>query len=674
MRKFRALLHRDDSVVAAYVALVVAIAAALLAVTWATIGVRPLDDHLLELAVLLAIVGWCEAKPITVIRAGGVDHVVASTTFAFAIFLTVGMVPAMIAQGLASLVADTYGRKPPIKVAFNVGQYVVAWAAAGGAYTLAGTALGLDPLGTADDLFAAPWFAAVLAAGLTYFAVNNVLVGTVLSLSTGGRIVPAIRSSLTAEWSTDLLLLALGPVVVLVVDRSILVLPLMLLPILAVYRSVTLSAEKQHLALHDPLTDLPNRFNFTSVLEARVRHATPDRLAAVMLFDLDHFKEVNDTLGHQAGDDLLRMIGPRIQAVLPAGSTVGRFGGDEFAVLVPTLDQDRDAFDVAHAIVAALEAPFRLEGFNIEVKGSIGIAIHPADGADGEELIKRADIAMYVAKGGGTVVERYDPELDHHSTRRLEMVGELRNAISTDEVVLYFQPKLDLLDGCVTEVEALVRWDHPRLGVIDPSEFVPLAEHTGLIRPLTSHLLGVAARQIATWRSEGARLIVAVNLSVRSLHDERLVDEVADALAAAGIPPRLLRLEITEGSIMADPDRSRRVLERLAAMGVRVSIDDFGTGYSSLAYLKDLPVDEIKIDRSFVTNLLTSAGDQVIVRAIIDLAANLGLTSVAEGVEDLDQLRWLTDAGCVQAQGYHIARPMSAAAFSEWLGATSSPA
>ncbi len=673
MSSLRALVPRDEALLAAYVASVAVLGAVLVTVTSLTVGVRPLDGQLLELAVLVAILCWCEAKPITVIRAGGVDHVVASTTVAFAIFLTFGLVPAMAAQALASLIADLSGRKAPIKIAFNVGQYLVAWTAAGAAFTAIGAAFDIGAPGTSDDLFTGTWYLTVLGAGLAYFVVNNVLVGTAIGLSQGTPVVPAVRSTLATEWSTDLLLLALAPVVVIVVDQSVLVLPLMLLPILAVYRSVSLSAEKQHLALHDPLTDLPNRFHFTSVLDARVEHAAPGARAAVMLFDLDHFKEINDTLGHQAGDDLLLMIGPRITAVLPEGSTVGRLGGDEFAVLVPSITADDEAFDAARAIATALEAPFALGGISVEVTGSIGIAIHPADGADAEELIKSADIAMYLAKGRGSVVERYDPELDHHSTRRLEMVGELRTAIAAGDIVLFFQPKLDLADRCVREVEALVRWVHPRLGLVEPAEFVSLAEHTGLIHPLTTHVLEEAIDQVAAWRNAGRDITVAVNLSVRGLHDGHLVDEVAGALARIDIPPHLLRLEITEGSIMADPVASREVLLRLAEMGVRLSIDDFGTGYSSLAYLKDLPVDEIKIDRSFLSDLLASEGDQVIVRSIIDLAANLGITSVAEGVEGPDELQWLVDAGCAQAQGYHIAHPMAADLFAEWLR-TKSPA
>ena len=663
MKSFRQL--RDDGalLINAYVATVTTIALAAFIGSLLVLGIEPLGDRWLEAAVLLAVLVWSEMRPINILRAGTVEHVVASTTFAFTIFLVFGVVPAMVSIALASLTADVLGRKPPIKVMFNVAQYWVAWGAAGAVFAAVGS--GADAW--QDELFTSRWYLAVLAAGATYFAVNNLLVGLVVGISSGGRVWPEIRSTFTSEWSTDVVLLALAPIVVIVAEQSIVALPLLLLPIVAVYRSVSISAEKQYLALHDPLTDLPNRFSFTSVLAARVEAAEPGTKAAVILFDLDHFKDINDTLGHQAGDDLLRMIGPRMSGVLPDGSTVARLGGDEFAVLVPALSGPHDAFRIARSIADALREPFTLEGFSIEVKGSIGIAIHPDDGADGDALVKNADIAMYVAKSHGTLVERYDEELDHHSTRRLQMVGEMRNAIADGDMLLYYQPKLGLADRDVTEVEALVRWVHPRLGLVEPSEFVPLSEHAGLIRQLTTHVLREAVEQISRWRAAGLDLVVAVNLSARGLHDGTITDEVAEILGASDIPPQLLRLEITEGSIMADPEQALRVLEQLAQMGVRLSVDDFGTGYSSLAYLQRLPVDELKIDRSFIAHLVDSEGDRVIVRAIIDLARNLGLSSVAEGVEAPGTLRWLADARCGQAQGYHIARPMPAGAFTEWL-------
>lgn len=663
VKAFRARLHDRVDPVAIYVGSVTVGALALLAASWVRFGIEPIDGRWAGLIILLAVLLWTEMRPILMARAGGVDSVVASMTFAFAVFLMFGVVPAMVASAVASAIADLSSRKPTIKVVFNAGQYCVAWGVA--AFVFA--AIANHPPGLGDGGLTPRWYAALLGAGVTYVLVNNVLVGVAVGLSQGGRVAGSVWRSITSEWSSDAVLLGLTPIVVIVMEESVVALPLLVLPILAVYRSVSISAEKEHLALHDSLTGLPNRFNFATSLDACAERRGGGVKSAVMLFDLDHFKEINDTLGHQAGDALLRMIEPRITRVLPLGSMVGRLGGDEFAVLVPALSDDHEASALARGIASELEEPFTLEGFNIEVKASIGIAIHPEDGRNSDELIKNADIAMYVAKSRGTVVERYESETDTHSTRRLEMVAEMRSAIADGDMPLYFQPKLDLVAGRVVEVEALVRWEHPRLGMIAPSEFVPLAEHTGLIRPLTSHVLNEAVGEIVRRRAAGAPLVVAVNLSVRGLHDGFILEEVSDVLRAGDVPPELLRFEITEGSIMADPVGAMQVLESLAEMGVRLSVDDFGTGYSSLAYLKDLPVDEIKIDRSFVTNLLDSEGDRVIVRSIIDLARNLGLTSVAEGVESVAALHWLSRAGCDLAQGYRVGRPMTSTAFDEWL-------
>ena len=648
----------------AYVGLLAGAAAVLAIVCWLRFGVDALAGGWLEFSILFAVLCFCEMRPISVVRAGGVEDIVASTTFAFAIFLTFGPVPAMAAQTLASVAADVRVRKPFVKVVFNVAQYGVSL----GATAFVFAAIVGTPTFVMDRALSTQWYIAAGVAAVTYFAANNVLVGVAMALHSGRGVVRTVQSAVSNEWRSELVLLALTPIVVIVTKQSLTALPLLLLPILAVYRNATISAEKEHLASHDSLTDLPNRFNFSSVLTDAIKQAGRRRSnGAVLLIDLDRFKDVNDTLGHQAGDDLLRMIGPRIMEVLPASGTVARLGGDEFAVLLPVLFDEPEALAIAHRIATALDLPFRLENLNIEVEASIGVAIYPTDGVSGDVLMQRADIAMYLAKTRRTVVERYDPQLDHHTTRRLELVGELRTAITDGDVHVYYQPKLDLSTGDVREVEALVRWVHPRLGVVPPSEFVPLAEHTGLIRALTSHVLRHAVAQAAQWQADGAPLTVAVNLSARSVHDGAIVQEVLTVLNESRLPPSLLRLEITESSIMADPPRARRVLEQLHDMGIRLSIDDFGTGYSSLAYLQDLPISEIKIDRSFVTNVLEREGDQVIVRSTIDLARNLGLTSVAEGVESTAAVVWLTQAGCNQAQGFHIARPMTGAALGEWL-------
>ena len=642
---------------------------------WLHFGIdRPTGrwPEFMMLAVLLCV---AEMKPIEVARVGGVDSIVTSTTFAFAILLAFGPIPAMLAQAFSSSLADIHDRKPAIKTVFNLMQYWVSLGFAAMVFTVVEDNNDVF----ADRVLDTRWTIAVIVAALAYFVVNNVLVGVVRALADRRKVVDAVRETIYSEWSSDFVLLALAPIVVIVTNQSLAAFPVLLLPILAIYKSATVSAEKDHLGLHDSLTDLPNRYNFSSLLTKRLDGAGGHSLAAVLLLDLDRFKEVNDTLGHQAGDDLLRMIGPRIIEVLPTGGTVARLGGDEFAVLVPELIDESHAVTIAGQIAEALNAPFQLEGFNIEVEGSIGVAIYPRDGITGDVLLKRADVAMYLAKSRQSIVERYDSLLDQHSTQRLRLLSDLRRSIADGSVVLFYQPKLDLATGEIREVEALVRWVHPHLGILAPSEFVPLAEHTGLIRPLTSYVLECAVSQAAKWNTDHLPLTVAVNLSARSLHDGAIIQEVQAVLSTHRVPPSLLRLEVTESSIMADPPRARKILQQLNDMGIRLSIDDFGTGYSSLTNLRDLPISEIKIDRSFVTNVGEREDDQVIVRSTIDLARNLGLTSVAEGVRTESALRWLRQAGCNLAQGYHIARPTSAAAFTEWLASrrsrpqTSSP-
>jgi diguanylate cyclase (GGDEF)-like protein len=646
-----------------YVVAVAALATTAFGVSLLRLGSKPVGHRWPELALFIALIVICEARPIMFARSSGVQEIVASTAFTFALFLMFGPVLAMLAQAAASLYGDLFAKKTPIKTIFNFSQYWVAW----GAATITFVAIaGNDSFGTMTGEWR--WSAAVIATAATYFVVNNLLVGTAIALATQSRVIKVQWASLTREAVSDCVLLAFAPVVVIVAERGLVFLPLLLLPVYTVYRAAQVSAEKEHQALHDPLTDLPNRSSFDEALQRRMAQPRQrGQRAAVILIDLDRFKEVNDTLGHHAGDELLRQIGPRLHSVLPPEATVSRFGGDEFAVLLPEIGDEVDAQAAGLRIAHAIEEPFCVDGFNLEVQASIGVALHPDHGGLSDELIKRADIAMYVAKRLQTGTEIYDPEQDHHSTRRLELVSELRKAIIDGQIVLYYQPKLDLATGEVLSAEALVRWMHPRLGLVSPADFVPVAEHTGLIRPLTSHVLTTAVRQAAAWRSSGREVAVAVNLSARNLHDGGIITEVPVNLSRFDLPARLLRLEITESSIMADPVRARKSLQTLHDMGVGLSIDDFGTGYSSLAYLQNLPVSEIKIDRSFVMNLVHNVADQAIVRSTIELAKNLGLTSTAEGVETEETLAWLRRTGCDKAQGYHVARPMTAEAFTRWL-------
>jgi diguanylate cyclase (GGDEF)-like protein len=427
------------------------------------------------------------------------------------------------------------------------------------------------------------------------------------------------------------------------------------------------AAALEYKATHDALTDLPNRFLFHDRLQQALRAGLREKKPlALLVMDLDRFKEINDTLGHLIGDRLLQEAGRRIRGVLRESDTVARLGGDEFALLLPGA-RVNDAVLVVEKVQKALARPFTLEGLSLDVEASFGIALFPEHGEDADTLIRRADVAMYVAKQAGSGYALYASEQDQYTPRRLMLIGELRHAIELNQLVLHYQPKINLRTGRVTGVEALVRWQHPQHGLIPPAEFISLAEQTGAIKPLTLWVLEEALRQCQAWHQAGLTLTVAVNLSARNLQDPQLVDQVAGFLETAGAAPSRLELEVTESVIMADPARALETLTRLSAMGVRLAIDDFGAGYSSLSYLKKLPVNELKIDKTFVINMATDDNDAVIVRSTIDLAHNLGLAVVAEGVETQASWNRLAALGCDAAQGYWMSRPLPAADLTRWL-------
>jgi diguanylate cyclase (GGDEF)-like protein len=420
-------------------------------------------------------------------------------------------------------------------------------------------------------------------------------------------------------------------------------------------------ADHQRQALHDPLTGLPNRTLFRDRVHQSIKLASRTKsVLAVMLLDLDRFKEINDTLGHHYGDLLLQQIGPRLTKLLRDTDSVARLGGDEFAVLMINVPDPTAVVHVADKIRTELQKPFRVQGLNLHAEASIGIAVHPHHGSDVDTLLQRADVAMYMAKAGGTGRELYTADRDENSPGRLALIGELRHAIDAGELLLHYQPKVHLRTGEVKGVEALVRWNHPMRGLLPSGEFVPIAENTGLIEPLTMDTLRMAIKQARGWLDEGRQLTVSVNLSVRSLLHTNLAREVEFLLTRFKVPPHHLELEITESSIMADPTRARATLVQLASMGVRLSIDDFGTGHSSLAYLKRLPVHALKIDKSFVINMASDDNDLVIVQSTIDLAHNLGLEVVAEGVESEEVWNRLKSLGCDMAQGFWRGRPVKA--------------
>jgi diguanylate cyclase (GGDEF)-like protein len=431
-------------------------------------------------------------------------------------------------------------------------------------------------------------------------------------------------------------------------------------------------AENRHQAMHDSLTGLPNRTLFQQRLDEAVAARHPRRHVAVLLMDLNRFKEVNDTLGHYFGDQLLKEVAKRLQAAVGNDTTVARLSGDEFGFLIGDLDDAGQAVNAAKQMLDVLEAPFLVEELTLQVGASIGVALCPQHGEDADALLQRADVAMYVAKEARAGVELYAPERDQHSPARLALSGEIRRALERDELLVFYQPKVDF-EQRLLGMEALVRWQHPRRGLILPGEFVPMAEHTGLIRPLTLHVIEEAVRQCHEWRRDGHDLHVAVNLSVRSLLDAELPEGIAAILQRYPIPASSLTLEITESMIMADTTRTDTILTSLDEMGLHLSIDDFGTGLSSYERLQRLPVDELKIDRSFVVALDAGGKADMIVRSIIDLGHNLGLGVVGEGVETPTAWNALREFGCDAAQGYLTGRPMSAQQFTKVLASPATP-
>ncbi|HEY7628363.1 MAG TPA: EAL domain-containing protein, partial [Ilumatobacteraceae bacterium] len=409
----------------------------------------------------------------------------------------------------------------------------------------------------------------------------------------------------------------------------------------------------EYAAVTDALTSLPNRnLLCDSVEDALAERRRSGGQSAVMILDLDRFKEVNDTLGHFCGDQLLAAIGPRIRGGLRDGDTIARLGGDEFGLLLPLIHGGEEAVEVAQRILDRLREPFQIGDLALQVEASIGVAIAPHHGDNYTELLQHADTAMYLAKQSGLGVSLYDTDLDSHDPHRLAMLSELRRALDEGELELYYQPKTFLPSDELHGVEALLRWNHPERGLIAAAQFIPYAEHTALIQPITDWVIERAITDIRRWLDSGREINVSINVSARSLHDHHVCDTIAEQLELHGVPSRLLVVEITETAIMTEPAKAREILLALNQMGVELSIDDFGTGQTSLAYLTTLPIHELKIDRSFVTHMHERNDDAVIVRSVIDLGHNLGLRVVAEGIESSDTCRQLLAAGCQMGQGY----------------------
>lgn len=430
-------------------------------------------------------------------------------------------------------------------------------------------------------------------------------------------------------------------------------------------------ARMEYQAHHDSLTGLPNRHALYKTIRTTLEERGPEQAMALLLIDLNRFKDLNDALGHQVGDSLLKQVGPRLHAELSESEAfIARLGGDEFAIFLPAIRNPQQAVVAAHRVLDAIKQPYNIDGFHTEMGAAVGIALRSAQANDVSHLMRYADVAMYQAKSEYSGVVVYSAAKDPNQGLRFSLISELRRAIREQELLLNFQPKIELQSRRVHGFEALVRWQHPTQGFIPPAEFIPMAEATDVIHPLTEWVLEQSIRQCKQWHAQSFFVTVAVNLSARNLLDEKLPHKVTQLLEKYQLPAVALELEITESAIVLDPDRALMILNQLSEQGVRISIDDFGTGYSSLAYLKKLPVNALKIDRSFVMDMLTDRQDEVIVKSTVNLAHNLGLHVVAEGVENEQTLQALAALGCNQAQGYHLGRPMPEGQVLDWFRAS----
>ncbi len=637
----------------------------LLAVVMAGTPLSWLADDPAVFLVLAALIFVGELRPITVPRGDGSDQITISRTFALALVLIGPLALAVVVQAVAVMVEDLRTRKPVEKVLFDIAQYTITLCAARAVFCLVTGAPFLH--GTRLDLPA--HLPAALLAGAAFLAVNNVLAGTVNALAVGAPVRAHLVTDVRFQLATSGVLLSFAPVAAASVEMTLWLVPLLLLPIASIHKSAQLVADREREALHDTLTDLPNRtllrLRMTRAIE---EHARSGRRFAVLLVDLDHFKDINDTLGHHVGDELIVEVARRIAENLRPGDTVARLGGDEFAILAD-LDGAADGLGVAQRMLDALEDPFTADSVRLDVQASMGLALHPEHGADVDTLLQRADIALYDAKKQRGSVRLYEPAADDHTPERLVLATELRDGLQADELFLEFQPQVAALTGRTVGLEALVRWRHPRHGVLMPDDFLPVVENTGLMAPLTITVLDKALSALAGWRAAGHDVTVAVNLSVRHLTDLDLPRQVETLLRGRGIPPSALVLEVTETVLMSDPSRAVAVLGLLRDLGIGVAIDDFGTGYSSLAYLRRLQIDELKIDKSFVMDMPRDDGDAVIVRSTIEMGHNLGLRIVAEGVEDDVALQMLRGWKCDVVQGYGISRPLAQEAVLGWMQA-----
>ncbi len=608
-----------------------------------------------------------EIWPVATPGRSGSDSPAISRTITLAVLLFWGFSIAVLLRA-AAIVLVGLVRHSPHRVAFNAAQVSLSL----GAAELVLRASGHSPTRLAPLLPQDDTLLVLLAAGLAYFIVNFFLVMGAIALLTRTPLRSVVRAKLPFQAAVHLVLFTTALLVVLAMNtKSPTIVALLAFPLAAVYFSAAKSAQRDHQANHDELTGLLNRKMLAKRGgEALASAGVAGTRAGFLLIDLDRstgLKQVNDTLGHAVGDRLLQTVAHRLEHSVRPGDVVARLGGDEFAVLLPSVKEAAAAREVASRLRAALAEPVRLEAMTFQVEASVGIAIYPDDASGFDQLMQRADVAMYLAKERNSGIERYTPDADRNSAERLALASDLRTAVRRGEIELHYQPKVRLADEKTIGMEALARWSHPRRGMLTAADFVGLAEQSHLISELAEQVLEMALAQTALWWAAGMPVQMCVNLPARDLHSIHLTEMIGKALQRHDLPPDALRLDISEQVLAGKPAQAAAAVTALAALGVGISLDDFGTGYSSLAQLTRLGISEVKLDPALVSGLPSCPEKTMTVKSLVRLAQSLGIRSIGEGVETTGTAAALRVIGCDGAQGWHFARPMNATMATAWL-------
>jgi diguanylate cyclase (GGDEF)-like protein len=651
-----------------YVAVVSVAAAAVLGVAAAHLpGVTRLLVETPMFWVLAAMVVAAEIWPLTAPGRSGSDSPAVARTITLAILLFWGFAIAVLLR-VAAIVLVGLARHAPHRVAFDAAQVTLSLAAAEAVLRVSGQ----SPYPGSPVIPSNATVVVLLLAGLAYFVVSFLLVMLAVCFRTRAPLKAAMRANLPFQAGTHLVLFTTALLFVLAMQTgSPIVVALFAFPLGAAYYSAAKSVQRDHQANHDELTGLLNRKRLAKrSSEALASAGAAGTMAGFLLIDLDRstgLKQVNDTLGHAVGDRLLQIVAHRLAHSVRPGDVVARLGGDEFAVLLPAVKEAAAAREVASRLRAALAEPVRLEAMTFQVEASVGIAIYPDDASGFDQLMQRADVAMYLAKERHSGIERYTPDADRNSAERLALASDLRMAVMRGEIDLYFQPKVRLADEKTIGMEALARWRHPRRGMLAAAEFIGLAEQSHLISDLTQQVVDKALRQTARWWDRDLPVQVCVNLPARDLHSAHLIDLISQALERYGLPPDALRLEINEQVLAGKPAQAASTVAEIVQLGVGVSLDDFGTGYASLAQLTRLGISEIKLDPALISGLPDHPEQSMTVKSLVRLAQSLGIRSIAEGVETEATAVALRVIGCDGAQGWRFARPLNARMATEWL-------